>query len=226
MRDELRHAGMPEHDLRDDMGRRYMEVVCRKLWARVEPARSSPTAESGALSITQGPCRQLSGPKVFQHARAAPTNSGPGPARPSGIAQACGLAARPQFRWAAQAETIVVNAKGIDAMRAYRAAAQAQWRKAQPLDCNVLFLINPILGERWMIRLETQTSGHAGQTIRVEQRSPISARWGGKNQKTTSPPLRQFDLDKPFPTTSTTNGSSAHLDSPREAKGRSILETP
>src|SRR5258705_8384694 len=77
-----------------------------------------------------------------------PNKVGPEPYVRPVIAKAGGSPRGRKFA-AAHADTIVVNAKGIEAMRAYREDVHkhmiAQGRKAS--DCKVLYLINPILGE-------------------------------------------------------------------------------
>jgi alkanesulfonate monooxygenase SsuD/methylene tetrahydromethanopterin reductase-like flavin-dependent oxidoreductase (luciferase family) len=119
------------------------------------------------------------------------------------------------------AETIVVNAKGVDAMRAYRADVHkhmaAHGRK--PADCKVLFLINPILGET---NEEAQERKKQRACIANERLHERLAHFG----KVTNIDFARFDLDKPLPDDVTTNGHQLNLEQFRTmAKGRSIRET-
>ena len=138
--------GMPEHDLRYDMADEYMEVVPRPVGLVGAGRDRSPTASRGVLvDPTKVHAVNYQG-KYFS--TRGPLNSGPAPQGQPVIAQAGGSPRGRKFA-AAHADTIVVNAKGIEAMRAYREDVHkhmvAQGRK--PADCKVLFLINPILGE-------------------------------------------------------------------------------
>ena len=73
---------------------------------------------------------------------------------------------------AAHAETIVVNAKGIEAMKAYRADVHNHMAAAgrSPSDCKILFLINPILGETEEDALERRKHRQRIADQHIEQR--------------------------------------------------------
>ncbi len=125
--------GMPEHDLRYDMADEYMEVV-RGLWGSWEPGAMIADRKSGNLiDHTKVHAVNYEG-KYFK--TRGPLNSGPSPQGRPVIAQAGGSPRGRRFA-AAHADTIVVNAKGIDAMRAYRDDVHkhmiAQGRKPQRL---------------------------------------------------------------------------------------------
>ena len=149
-----------------------------------------------------------------------PLNSGPAPQGQPVIAQAGGSPRGRKFA-AAHADTIVVHAKGIEAMKAYREDVHkhmvAQGRK--PADCKVLFLINPILGETMEEAKERKKKREAIAFEKIDERL---AHFG----KVTNIDFGKFDLDKPLPDHVTTNGHQANLEQFRKmANGRSIRET-
>ena len=206
--------GMPEHDLRYDMADEYMEV-CRGLWGSWEPGAIVADRKSGVLvDHTKVHAVNYSG-KYFS--TRGPLNSGPAPQGQPVIAQAGGSPRGRKFA-AAHADTIVVNAKGIEAMRAYRDDVHkhmvAQGRK--PSDCKVLYLINPILGETMEEAEERKRRRAAIAMERIDERL---AHFG----KVTNIDFGKFDLDKPLPDDVTTNGHQQNLEQFRKmANGRSI----
>src|SRR5260370_15335632 len=120
--------------------------VCRRLWGSWARGAIVADRKSGVLvDHTKVHAVNYSG-KYFS--TRGPLTSGPAPQGQPVIAQAGGSPRGRKFA-AAHADTIVVNAKGIEAMRAYRDDVHkhmvAQGRK--PSDCKVLYLINPIIGE-------------------------------------------------------------------------------
>ncbi len=209
--------GMPEHDLRYDMADEYMDVV-RGLWGSWEPGAIIADRKSGNLiDHTKVHGVNYAG-KYFQ--TRGPLNSGPSPQGRPVIAQAGGSPRGRRFA-AAHADTIVVNAKGIDAMRAYRDDVHkhmvAQGRK--PSDCKVLYLINPILGETMEEALERKKKRESMAQANIQERL---AHFG----KVTNIDFGKFDLDKPLPDDVTTNGHQLNLEQFRAlANGRSIRKT-
>ena len=209
--------GMPEHDLRYDMADEYMEV-CRGLWGSWDTDSIIADRKSGVLvDHTKVRAVNYAG-KHFQ--TRGPLNSGPGPQGQPVIAQAGGSPRGRRFA-AAHADTIVVNAKGIDAMRAYRDDVRkhmvAQGRK--PDTCKVLYLINPILGETMEEAYDRKKKRESMAGDRLLERL---AHFG----KVTNIDFGKFDLDKPLPDDVTTNGHQLNLEQFRTlAKGRSIRET-
>jgi FMN-dependent oxidoreductase (nitrilotriacetate monooxygenase family) len=209
--------GMPEHDLRYDMADEYMEV-CNGLWDSWEPGAIVADRKNGVLvDHTKVHAVNYNG-KFFK--TRGPLNSGPAPQGRPVIAQAGGSPRGRKFA-AAHADTIVVNAKGIAAMRAYREDVHkhmvAQGRK--PSDCKVLYLINPLLGETTADALERKKRRAAIAAQRIEERL---AHFG----KVTNIDFGKFDLDKPLPDDVTTNGHQQNLEQFRKtANGRSIRET-
>lgn len=209
--------GMPEHDLRYDMADEYMAVV-RGLWGSWEPGAIVADRRNGILvDPTKVHGVNFQG-KYFS--TRGPLNSGPGPQGQPVIAQAGGSPRGRRFA-ATHAETIVVNAKGIEAMRTYRADVHknmvAQGRK--PGECKILFLINPIIGETEEDALERRKARQDVANRQIVQRL---AHFG----KVTNIDFGQFDLDKPLPDHVTTNGHQLNLEQFRTmAKGRSIRET-
>jgi len=209
--------GMPEHDLRYDMADEYMEVV-RKLWGSWEPGAIVADRKNGVL-VDPAKVHGVNFQGRYFSTR-GPLNSGPGPQGQPVIAQAGGSPRGRRFA-ATHAETIVVNAKGIEAMRAYRADVHknmaAQGRK--PGECKILFLINPIIGETEEDALDRKKTR---QTVANQQIVQRLAHFG----KVTNIDFGQFDLDKPLPDHVTTNGHQLNLEQFRTmAKGRSIRET-
>jgi FMN-dependent oxidoreductase (nitrilotriacetate monooxygenase family) len=209
--------GMPEHDLRYDMADEYMEVV-RGLWGSWEPGAIIADRRSGVL-VDHTKVHAVNYQGRYYSTR-GPLNSGPAPQGQPVIAQAGGSPRGRQFA-AAHADTIVVNAKGIDAMRAYRGDVH-KYMKAhgrKPEQCKVLFLINPILGETME---EAQERRKKRAAIALEKIDERLAHFG----KVTNIDFGKFDLDKPLPDHVTTNGHQQNLEQFRKmANGRSIRET-
>ena len=209
--------GMPEHDLRYDMADEYMEV-CRKLWGSWEPGAVVADRKNGIL-VDHTKVHGVNFQGKYFSTR-GPLNSGPGPQGQPVIAQAGGSPRGRKFA-AAHAETIVVNAKGIEAMRAYRADVHKNMIAAgrKPSECKILFLINPIIGESEDEALERKKQRQCLADKQIVQRL---AHFG----KVTNIDFSQFDLDKPLPDHVTTNGHQLNLEQFRAmAKGRSIRAT-
>lgn len=209
--------GMPEHDLRYDMADEFMEV-CTGLWDSWEPGAIVADRKTGVLVDHEKVHAVNYKGKYFQ--TRGPLNSGPAPQGRPVIAQAGGSPRGRRFA-AAHADTIVVNAKGIEAMRAYRDDVHkhmvAQGRN--PSDCKILFLINPILGETME---EAEARRDHRENISEERIVERLAHFG----KVTNIDFGQFDLDKPLPDDVTTNGHQQNLEVFRQmAKGRSIRQT-
>ncbi|MGX9962080.1 NtaA/DmoA family FMN-dependent monooxygenase [Roseomonas sp. F4] len=209
--------GMPEHDLRYDMADEYMAVV-RGLWESWEPGAIIADRASGVLvDPTKVHAVNFEG-KHFK--TRGPLNSGPAPQGRPVIAQAGGSARGRRFA-AAHADTIVVNAKGIPAMRAYRDDVRRMMVACgrDPDSCKVLYLVNPILGETEEEALERKARRQAKAEATLIQRL---AHFG----KVTNIDFGRFDLDKPLPDDVTTNGHQQNLAQFREkAAGRSIRQT-
>ncbi len=209
--------GMPEHDLRYDMADEYMEVV-RRLWASWEPGAIVADRDSGTL-VDHTKVHAVNFEGRFFKTR-GPLNSGPCPQGQPVIAQAGGSPRGRRFA-AAHADTIVVNAKGIDAMRTYRDDVRrlmvAAGRRGD--DCKILYLVNPILGETAREAVERRAIRLARAAEQVPQRL---AHLG----KVTNIDFGRFDLDRPLPDDVTTNGHQQTLDQFRKkASGRAIRET-
>jgi FMN-dependent oxidoreductase (nitrilotriacetate monooxygenase family) len=209
--------GLPEHDRRYDMADEYMDAV-RALWDSWEPGAIVADRKSGVL-IDPAKVHAVD----FQgrhYSTRGPLNSGPAPQGRPVIAQAGGSARGRRFA-AAHADTIVANAKGIDAMRAYREDVHANMiaQGRRPSSCKVLFLANPILGETMeeAARLKQRRLARAIETIpqRLAQLGNVSNIDFGR-----------FDLDKPLPDDVTASGNTTSLAQFRKmAGGRSIRET-
>lgn len=209
--------GMPEHDLRYDMADEYMQV-CRGLWGSWEPGAMVADRESGVL-IDPTKVHAVNHDGTYFKTR-GPLNSGPAPQGQPVIAQAGGSPRGRRFA-GAHADTIVVNAKGIDAMREYRDDVHRHMIACgrNPTDCKVLYLINPILGET-MDEAEQRKQKRAA--LAVEQIEQRLAQFG----KVTNIDFGKFDLDKPLPDDVTTNGHQLNLEQFRKmANGRSIRDT-
>jgi FMN-dependent oxidoreductase (nitrilotriacetate monooxygenase family) len=209
--------GMPEHDTRYDMADEYMEVV-RKLWGSWESGAIVADRKNGIL-VDHTKVHGVNFQGKYFSTR-GPLNSGPGPQGQPVIAQAGGSPRGRKFA-AAHAETIVVNAKGVEAMRTYREDVHKHMKAAgrKPSDCKILFLINPIIGDTEEDALERKKHRQRLADQQIEQRL---AHFG----KVTNIDFGQFDLDKPLPDHVTTNGHQLNLDQFRDlAKGRSIRQT-
>ena len=209
--------GMPEHDLRYDMADEYMEV-CRGLWGSWEPGAMVADRASGVL-VDHTKVHALNYEGQHYQTR-GPLNSGPSPQGQPVIAQAGGSARGRRFA-GAHADTIVVNTKGIEAMRDYREDVHRHMIAAgrDPSTCKILYLINPILGDT-MAEAEARRDRRAA--LAMEQIDQRLAHLG----KVTNIDFGKFDMDKPLPDDVTTNGHQLNLEQFRAmAKGRSIRET-
>ncbi|HYD08449.1 MAG TPA: LLM class flavin-dependent oxidoreductase [Reyranella sp.] len=194
-----------------------MEVV-RKLWGSWEPGAIVADRKNGIL-VDPAKVHGVNFQGKYFSTR-GPLNSGPAPQGQPVIAQAGGSPRGRRFA-ATHAETIVVNAKGIDAMRAYRSDVHKNMVAAgrKPSDCKILYLINPILGETEEDALERRKHRQHIANQHIEQRL---AHFG----KVTNIDFGRFDLDQPLPDHVTTNGHQLNLEQFRAmAKGRSIRET-
>jgi alkanesulfonate monooxygenase SsuD/methylene tetrahydromethanopterin reductase-like flavin-dependent oxidoreductase (luciferase family) len=199
------------------MADEYMEV-CKGLWGSWEPGAIVADRKHGIL-VDPTKVHGVNYQGKYYSTR-GPLNSGPAPQGQPVIAQAGGSPRGRKFA-AAHAETIVVNAKGIEAMRAYREDVHKHMKAAgrKPSDCKILFLINPIIGETEQDALERKKQRQGLADKHIEQRL---AHFG----KVTNIDFGQFDLDKPLPDHVTTNGHQLNLDQFRAmAKGRSIRQT-
>ena len=209
--------GMPEHDQRYDMADEYM-TVCRGLWDSWEPGAVVADRKSGVL-VDPAKVHSVNHSGTYFKTR-GPLNSGPAPQGQPVIAQAGGSPRGRRFA-GAHADTIVVNAKGIEAMRAYRDDVHQHMIASgrDPASCKVLYLINPILGETAADAEEQRRKRMAIADAQLEQRL---AHFG----KVTNIDFGQYDLDCPLPDDVTTNGHQLNLEQFRAmAKGRSIRET-
>lgn len=210
-------AGMPEHDLRYDMADEYI-AACRALWGSWEPGAMVADRKTGVL-VDPSKVHAVNFEGKYFKTR-GPLNSGPAPQGQPVIAQAGGSPRGRKFA-AAHANTIVVNAKGIEGMRAYRDDIHKYMIACDrnPSDCKVLFLVNPILGDTMSDALERKQRRAAISAERIVERL---AHFG----KVTNIDFSRFDLDKPLPDDVTTNGHQQNLEQFRKlANGRTIRET-
>ena len=210
-------SGMPEHDLRYDMADEYLEVV-KRLWSSWEPGAILADRQGGTLV---DPAKVHGVPFEGRYFKTrGPLNSGPAPQGQPVIAQAGGSPRGRRFA-AAHADTIVVNAKGIEAMRAYRDDIRRLMAACgrDPDHCKVLYLINPIIGETMEEALERKERRRLRAEATLVQRL---AHFG----KVTNIDFGRFDLDQPLPEDVTTNGHQQNLEQfRRKAAGRSIRAT-
>jgi FMN-dependent oxidoreductase (nitrilotriacetate monooxygenase family) len=194
--------GMPEHDLRYDMADEYMEVV-RALWGSWEPGAIVADDEAGILvDHTKVHAVNFEG-RYFK--TRGPLNSGPCPQGQPVIAQAGGSPRGREFA-SRHSDTIVVNAKGIHAMKAYRDDIRARMvaHGRDPDSCKVLFLVAPILGETEEEAQERKRTRAARAAEQIPQRL---AHFG----KITNIDFGKMDLDRPVGSL-TTNGHQQSLD--------------
>ena len=208
--------GMPDHDLRYEMADEYMEVV-RGLWTSWEPGALVADEENGIL-VDHTKVHAVNYEGKFFKTR-GPLNSGPCPQGTPVIAQAGGSPRGRQFA-AQHADTIVVVAKGIAGMKAYRDDVRARMTAMgrDPDSCKVLFLVSPIFGE---------TKADAAERVRlVEERSKaeIAPRLAFMG-KITNIDFGLLDLDAPIPDELTTNGHQQSLEQFKSAaRGRTLRE--
>jgi FMN-dependent oxidoreductase (nitrilotriacetate monooxygenase family) len=207
--------GMPEHDLRYDMADEYMEVVNR-LWGSWEPGALVADRHSGILvDHTKVHAVNYSG-RFFK--TRGPLNSGPCPQGKPVIAQAGGSPRGRQFA-SLHADTIVVNAKGITAMKAYRDDIRARMVEhgRDPDSCKVLFMVAPIFGETAAEAAEHKRMRAARAAETIPQRLAFLG-------KITNIDFSKFDLDQPLGEL-TTNGHQQSLDQfIAKAAGRTLRE--
>jgi FMN-dependent oxidoreductase (nitrilotriacetate monooxygenase family) len=208
--------GMPEHDLRYDMADEYMDVVNR-LWDSWEPGAIVADRASGVLA-DPAKVHAVNYEGKFYRTR-GPLNSGPCPQGRPVIAQAGGSPRGREFA-ARFADTIVVHAKGIEGMKAYRADIRARMvaHGRNPDDCKVLFMISPIIGETEADARERKRLWEARAAAHLPQRLAFLGKimnidFGG------------MDLDRPLGDL-TTNGHQQTLDQLKKlANGRTLRQT-
>jgi FMN-dependent oxidoreductase (nitrilotriacetate monooxygenase family) len=207
---------LPEHDLRYDMADEYMQA-CRGLWNTWEPGAIIADREKGIL-VDHTRVHAFSFNGKYYRTR-GPLNSGPAPQGQPVIAQAGGSGRGRKFA-AAHAETIVVQVKNVEAMKAYRDDVRKHMAALgrNPDHCKVMFTINPILGETMEEAQERHKRRLAFVHENIEERL---ASFG----KITNIDFTKFDIDKPLPSDVTTNGHQQMLaDYHKFAAGRSIRE--
>ena len=136
---------LPEHDMRYEMAREYIEIVT-KLWDSWEPGAITANRQTGVL-IDPAKVHTIDYKGQYYSSR-GPLNSGPSPQGRPVIAQAGG-SARGRATAARYADTIVAQAKGIEAMKEYRADIRDRMAAEgrDPDSCKLLFLVSPILGD-------------------------------------------------------------------------------
>ena len=136
---------LPEHDTRYEMAREYIEIVT-KLWDSWEPGAIAANRKTGVL-IDPAKVHTIDYKGHYYSSR-GPLNSGPSPQGRPVIAQAGG-SAKGRATAARYADTIVAQAKGIEAMKEYRVDIRARMAAEgrDPDSCKLLFLVSPILGD-------------------------------------------------------------------------------
>jgi FMN-dependent oxidoreductase (nitrilotriacetate monooxygenase family) len=209
--------GMPEHDLRYDMADDYMEVVNR-LWDSWEPGAIVADRKSGVFA---DPARvhAVNYEGKFYKTR-GPLNSGPCPQGRPVIAQAGGSPRGREFA-ARFADTIVVHAKGIEAMKAYRTDIRSRMvgLGRNPDDCKVLFMISPIIGETEADARERKQLREARAAEHLPQRLAFLG-------KLMNIDFGKMDVDQPLGDDLSTNGHQQTLDQLKKlARGRTLRQT-
>jgi FMN-dependent oxidoreductase (nitrilotriacetate monooxygenase family) len=208
--------GMPEHDLRYDMADEYMDVV-KRLWDSWEPGAIVANRASGILA-DPAKVHAVNYEGKFFRTR-GPLNSGPCPQGRPVIAQAGGSPRGREFA-SRFADTIVVHAKGIGGMKAYRDDIRARMvaHGRNPDDCKVLFMISPIIGETEADAQERKRLWEARAAAHLPQRLAFLGKimnidFGG------------MDLDHPLGELAT-NGHQQTLDQLKKlADGRTLRQT-
>jgi FMN-dependent oxidoreductase (nitrilotriacetate monooxygenase family) len=208
--------GMPEHDLRYDMADEYMDVV-RGLWNSWEPGAIVADTETGVL-IDPARVHATNFAGKYYRTR-GPLNSGPCPQGQPVIAQAGGSPRGREFA-SLHADTIVVNAKGIPAMKAYRDDVRARMvaHGRDPDSCKVLFMVSPVFGESTAEAVERQRLHRVAAAARIPERLAFLG-------KITNIDFGSFDLDQPLAPGLRTNGHQQTLDQfVAQAKGKTLRE--
>jgi FMN-dependent oxidoreductase (nitrilotriacetate monooxygenase family) len=208
--------GMPEHDLRYDMADEYMDVVNR-LWGSWEPGAIVADRKSGVLA-DPSKVHAVNYEGRFFKTR-GPLNSGPCPQGKPVIAQAGGSPRGREFA-SHHADTIVANAKGIEAMKAYRNDIRTRMvaHGRNPDDCKVLFMVAPIVGETEADAQERKRLREARAAAQLPQRL---AHLG----KVMNIDFGKIDLDQPISDDLTTNGHQQTLDQLKKlAAGRTLRQ--
>jgi FMN-dependent oxidoreductase (nitrilotriacetate monooxygenase family) len=208
--------GMPEHDLRYDMADEYMDVVDR-LWGSWEPGAIVADRVSGVLA-DPAKVHAVNHEGKFYRTR-GPLNSGPCPQGRPVIAQAGGSSRGREFA-ARFADTIVVHAKGIVGMKAYRDDIRTRMvaHGRNPDDCKVLFMISPLIGETEADAQERKRLWMARAAAHLPQRLAFLG-------KIMNIDFGRMDLDQPL-NELTTNGHQQTLDQLKKlANGRTLRQT-
>ncbi|MEJ1975253.1 MAG: NtaA/DmoA family FMN-dependent monooxygenase [Acetobacteraceae bacterium] len=206
---------LPEHDTRYEMAAEYIEIVTR-LWDSWEPGAIVADRKSGVL-IDPAKVHTIDYAGEYYKSR-GPLNSGPCPQGRPVIAQAGG-SARGRAIAAKYADTIVANAKGIDAMKEYRADIRTQMAAygRDPDTCKVLFLISPVLGDT----AEHAQERAAQRSVRAAQNIDVRLAQMGWS---TNIDFSGHDLDAPVGELTTNGHQSSLAQFVRKSGGKTLRE--
>ena len=206
---------LPEHDTRYSMAEEYIDVVTR-LWGSWEPGAILADRTSGVL-IDPSKVHTIDHAGEYYKSR-GPLNSGPCPQGRPVIAQAGG-SARGRGIAAKYADTIVAHAKGIDAMKEYRAdiRAQMQANGRDPDSCKVLFLVSPVLADT----PEAAQERAAQRPVRAAQNLDVRLAQMGWS---TNIDFSGHDLDAPVGELTTNGHQSSLAQFVRKSGGKTLRE--
>lgn len=207
---------LPEHDERYERAEEFMDLV-RRLWdswdadavvmdeendTYVDHTKVHPIDFRGKYFASRGPLNTFRGPQGHPV-----------------ICQAGGSSRGRDFA-SRNADTLLANPKGVEAMKAYRDDIRSRMlaHGRHPDDCKVMFVVYPILGETDREAQEKAERTFAATDKRVHTRlAQLSAQ--------TEIDLSQFPLDEPLPDDLETNGHQFTLDIFKTfSKGKTLRE--
>ena len=178
-----------EHDLRYRMADEWMQVV-GALWESWEPDAVRADAETG-IYADFSKVHPIEHEGEFFKVR-GPLNTIPGPQRRPVICQAGGSPAGRDLA-ARHADTIVVAANGVGAMREFQLDIEARLATfgRSTRDCKAMYLVSPVLGEtdreaeeRYSAMMEAEKRDVTGKLERFSYALGVD--------------LSKFDLDAPL----------------------------
>lgn len=190
-----------EHDERYDKAEEFVAVVS-SLWSSWDSDALLMDRESGQYA-DHTKVRAIDHKGQYFSVR-GPLNTLPSPQGRPVLCQAGGSPRGRDFA-AKHAETIIVQARGVEAMRRYRDDIRSRMKShgRDPNSCKLLFIVSPILAASDAEAVERAEARKASATLNVERAlAHLSA--------LTEIDFSSFDLDAPVPDV-TTNGHRTTL---------------
>jgi FMN-dependent oxidoreductase (nitrilotriacetate monooxygenase family) len=207
---------LPPHDERYDRAEEYVDLVTQ-LWDSWAPDAVVMDRETNTY-VDHTKVHPIDFRGKF-HSSRGPLNLPPGPQGRPVLTQAGGSDRGREFA-ARTAESILALPKGVPAMKAYRDDVRARMvaNGRDPDSCKIMFIVSPILGE-------TMEEAEAiNQRMKAATRAnPIGQLIGWS--ATMEIDFSTFDLDKPLPDDTSTNGHQSTLANFRKwADGRTLRD--